>query len=62
MRDATNTPTAPTSDELQTLYRRAEKVWLERVIEAAETGGNGVNAAEVLRLLTQAQKESATTA
>lgn len=54
MRDATNTPTAPTSDELQTLYRRAEKVWLERVIEAAETGGNGVNAAEVPRLLTQA--------
>ena len=37
--------------EVELLALRAEKVWLEKVIEAGEMGGNGVDAAEVVSLL-----------
>ena len=61
MSDPTATPKpAPTPDELQTLYRRAEKVWLERLVSTGQSGCPSVaeskTVAEVLALLAQARR------
>jgi hypothetical protein len=58
MSDPTTPTQEPTLGQLAALYRRAEKIWLERLVRAGETGQGGEKEAGVLVALTQARSHS----